>query len=137
MDAILQDEIIRLTGRHPYLVQYLCSRLWQRDGSLRAITDYDATVEASLADLLRMDFNALSAEQQLILGILAAHEPLSGQEIPEIMQVPPDVQSEAVSELVRLGCVVSDGATYSIGNAFLRSWLRMQNTAGSDTAPCE
>ena len=137
VDAILQDEIIRLTDHHPYLIQYLCSRLWQRDGSLRAVTDYDAVVLPSLDSLFRIDFNVFSVEQQHLLGVFAAREPLSDLQIREIMQVPSQVQSEAVSELVRLGCVVSDGATYSIGSEFLRSWLRMQSTAGGDTVPYE
>ncbi len=64
--------IADFTNCHPYLLQVLCSRLFQEDGSLRSITDRDFAMEPMLRGFLNHDFSSLTAADRRILW--AVHE---------------------------------------------------------------
>lgn len=102
------------TGNHPYLVQWLCHRLWEKNHNPTTwtITANDLQPTGQLARRLQMDFDYLSDPERRILHAVVSKEPL-----------PDDIDSDYVRGLTRLGYLRSIDDTYAIGNTFLENWL--------------
>jgi hypothetical protein len=67
------DDILIHTYGQPYLIQYLCQRLFESDGEeghLRHITDEDLATDHILAGFFQIDFSHLSkSERRLVLAV--------------------------------------------------------------------
>jgi hypothetical protein len=115
-------EIRRLTNNHPYLIQWLCHRLWQPDNTLRPIIPRDLEPDEHLAARLRMDFDYLSdAERRILHEVYAAEQATTAQ-----LQVTLDLPglSTFLCGLTQLGYLRREGDDYAVGNAFFARWLR-------------
>lgn len=79
VDEPLVEEILEYTNSHPYLVQFLCQRLYTptaEGGYLRPVTDEDLEAGHMLASFFRLDYQRLSAlERNILLAVADAGEP--------------------------------------------------------------
>lgn len=115
------------TNNHPLLLQLLCARLLQEDGSL-ALPDAAALrVDSMIASFLEYDLGQLTdADRELLLGIHALHR-ADPRELERLDFEQPAELKQRVANLVGLGYLRKTGTAakprYAIGNAFLQSWL--------------
>lgn len=119
-------EILNLTGRHPYWIQFLCNRLFEAPASLRTIQASDLVADLIHLDFFRMDFFSLNYYEQLILiGLARSH-------LATVQQIYQQVHKQGMTyhhflstmvDLERLGLVRLAGEEYLLGNYFLQSWL--------------
>jgi hypothetical protein len=116
-------EIRYLTNNHPYLVQWLCHRLWQPDNTLRPVTPSDLEPDEHLAARLRMDFDYLSDTERRILHEVRAVEQVTAAQLQATLDLPG--LSTFLYGLSQLGYLRQEGEVYAIGNHFLTSWLEM------------
>jgi hypothetical protein len=115
--------VCELSNCHPFLLQLLCARLFQPNGSLRPVDDADLAVDPLLGGFFQNDLSALSDFERRIIwsafergkadeAALAA----SSGEASVPLQRP-------LSELERLGYLRRVNDQWSIGNRFLANWL--------------
>ena len=116
-------EIRRLTNNHPYLIQWLCYRLWQPENTLRPITPRDLEPDEHLAARLRMDFDYLSDTERRILHQVCAVGQVTAAQLQATFDLPS--LSTFLYGLTQLGYLQQEGEVYAIGNRFLVSWLEM------------
>jgi len=127
----LRAEIRHLTNNHPYLIQWLCHRLWQPDTStmlstgntLRPITPGDLEPDDHLAARLRRDFDYLSDTERRILHQVYAAGQVTAAQLQATLDLPG--LSTFLYGLTQLGYLRQEGEVYAIGNRFLSSWLEM------------
>lgn len=129
------EAICDLTNCHPYLVQLLCSRLFQPEGYLRPVEPADLVVDPLLGGFLGNDFSLLSpAEQQLILAVHA-----QGQADIEALAAAMHQESLAVQttlrEITPLGYLRRQDGRWVIGNHFLAQWLTASGSGGPAREP--
>ena len=78
------DEILRHTHRHPYLIQTLCSRLFEEQagrGALRAIREEDLRADHLLSGFFEVDFKCLAPTERQILLAVARQGIISEEEL--------------------------------------------------------
>jgi len=116
------DEILEKTACEPYLCQYLCDRLYQRDNSLRTPKDADFTqLDRNLVVILASDYGYLEKEEQKILYTIAQGKQTTVSSVP--------------TELIRLEYVRPVNAHYTIGNHFLGIWLQGKPNRNTEAQP--
>jgi hypothetical protein len=119
----LIGEIKQVTGNHPYLIQLLCHRLWQEDGSLGHIEEGDLVVSESLAQFFNIDFGHLSDAERHILHEVYTAEQVTAAQVQATLDL--SGLSTFLHGLTQLGYLRQEGEVYAIGNRFLASWLEM------------
>lgn len=77
----IQQEIMELTGNHPYLIQYLCDKLFHRDGYLRSIDKRAKSIEPQLSLFFQSDFESLSSIERDIMKKLSGEKTFNVDEI--------------------------------------------------------
>ncbi len=123
------DTIGEVTNHHPYLVQLLCARLFQGDGSLRQPTPDDLLIDPGLSGFLAVDFNLLvPADRRLILAI---HEAQTIEEagLRARLDVGAAELRQRVHNLERLGYLRRIQGQIALGNQFLGAWLQIEGAA--------
>jgi hypothetical protein len=129
-NAVLED-ILRATNHHPYLVQYLCERLYVCDetgkGYLRPVVDADLDVDHILASFFALDYQRIAAlERRLLLTVAEAGE-VSEPDLMAALGLVSPVQLAAMTHsLHELGHLREGKAGWAVGSEFLRRWL-LQN----------
>jgi hypothetical protein len=117
------ESICELTNCHPYLLQQLCSRIFQPEGQLRPVEAADLSVDPLLAGFLSNDFNLLSeAEKRLVW---TTHEQRQVSEAALAAARHEDVAElqAFLREIVPLGYLRRVDDRLLIGNRFLENWL--------------
>lgn len=135
VEPAVLDAILRITNHHPYLVQYLCERLYVPGGSgcgtLRAPTDDDLVLDHILAGLFVLDYQHLDAvERRLLLTVVEADVTGSDVVTPEHLAAAVGPACEVrLPELLRgleeLGHLRQVAQGWTVGSEFLRRWLRL------------
>jgi DNA-binding Lrp family transcriptional regulator len=125
--AEIFEAITRATNDHPFLLQILCSRLFDENGGLRLPSDEDVRVDPILAGFFEHDFRQLSQTDRRI--VLAVHRAgptaqaelaaIDGDNAAELAQRLRNL--EALGYLRRSAAAADESIT--IGNLFLASWL--------------
>ena len=129
VDPALLDEILRCTNHHPYLIQYLCERLYQVDetgrGFLRPLVDEDLAVDHLLGGYFELDYQKLSpVEQRLLLQVLAQGE-ASTEQLASARRTKSRRGVTALLEsLHELGLLRRTEQGWVVGSEFLARWLR-------------
>jgi hypothetical protein len=116
------------TGDHPYLLQWLCYRLYRPDHSLRMPRQEDIVVDAMLATLFRLQFDHLSpAERRILLYLVDGGDDVAG--IARALNLGLSETGMYLYVMRRLGYTrtLSSGRV-AIGNQFLLRWL-MENAS--------
>ena len=121
-------EILYYTNRHPYLMQYLCQRLYVSDGEhawLRAVEEEDLIPDHLLTNFLAIDFNHLSVLERRILLMVNERQALSHLDLVGLLSndAPTRIHTFAYG-LYKLGYIRRDGDLWAISNEYLARWLR-------------
>jgi hypothetical protein len=123
------EAVLAATDGHPFLIQWLCDRLWS-DGALRAPSADDLIPDSNLVNLFQLDYNYLAPVERRILRCLSFVESLNETGLMGQLGVTmADMQLRyLIQSLVQLCYVRRVGERYSTGNALLRSWLQFWAT---------
>lgn len=109
----LCQAICHRTNYHPYFIQRLCYKLWERSSEAEAwkVGDLDFSITSRLKSILKSDFDYLShPERQIMQAVLRQYRL-------------PDIHPAYVQGLVKFGYLRSDETDYEIGNEFFRNYL--------------
>ncbi len=131
-DALLA-QILHYTNNHPYLIQYLCDRLYvqEEDGHryLRAIQDDDLEVTHMLASYFQLDFQLLSAVERELLLTVAALASVSQAQLLEAVDVSQRARLPGLLQsLNELGHLRREGDNWIVGSEFLHRWLLINHS---------
>ncbi|MFZ1753596.1 MAG: AAA family ATPase [Caldilineaceae bacterium] len=128
VDASVLEDIMVFTHRHPYLIQFLCHRLFVADnpdvGRLRPVESKDLQADHLLAGFLQVDYDHLSPTERQILLAVTRH----GVVDEETLQSDLDIASASVLEnfiygMHKLGYLRQIHGGWAVGNEFLRRWV--------------
>lgn len=120
------EQILMHTHRHPYLIQYLCYRLFETQdgkGVLREIREEDLRADHLLSGFFEIDFEYLApTERQILLtvarrGIISEEDLVAALENESIEQI-----SMFVYGMNKLGYLRQVFGQWTVGNEFLRRW---------------
>ena len=133
------NEILAYTNHHPYLIQYLCQRLYVVDaengtdeetgdvresGRLRAVEERDLAIDHMLDAYFRVDFEHLSQLEQRVMLIVAQSNTVTTDQIGIVAGAHSSSHLRRVlGVLTELGQLRSNQDSWMIGNEFLRRWL--------------
>ncbi len=125
----LLDEILCCTNNHPYLIQYLCERLYQvgaaGQGRLRPLEDEDLAVNQLLASCFELDYQRLyPVEQRLLLHVLAQGEASTEQLKAAVTAEDAPRVAGLLASLHELGMLRRTDAGWVVGSEFLARWMR-------------
>lgn len=127
-DDPLVEEILDYTNSHPYLVQFLCQRLFVPDangGRLRAVQDDDLDVDQMLASFFRLDFHRLSVTERRILLAVAEAGALDEDGLRARLEDCAEVRLiSLLHALEELGHLRRCAEGWAAGSEFLQRWLR-------------
>jgi hypothetical protein len=117
------DVLCDLTNRHPYLLQLLCARLFQPNGSLRPVDDADLAVDPLLGGFFQNDLSALSDFERRIVSSVSEQGAIDEATLAATSGEAPGQLQRPLSELKRLGYLRRADDQWRIGNRFLANWL--------------
>jgi len=128
VDDDLLHDVLHATNRHPYLLQYLCQRLFEVDGQgqgmLRPIQPQDLIPDHLLTGFFQIDFQHLSTTERRILLAIAR---LSVADESELMHTLYDLEPRRLRTFLyglnKLGYVRQIDDQWTIGNEYLRHWV--------------
>lgn len=126
------DAISDCTNNHPYLIQLLCSRLFQEGGRLRELTGDDLDVDPVLKGFFKVDYRSLTPADRRILGVVHAAQTIDDAALVSAAGDNAAELHRRVHNLERLGYLRRIHGQFAIGNQFLANWL-----AGEPAAPKE
>jgi hypothetical protein len=115
-------QIIERTGRHPFLVQLIASRLFES-------RDLPATLEQvgadeMVANFFSVDFQTLEPAERAILEEVARDGPLQRRELSQSARLSEEAIAPLLYGLEMMGYLTSEGTRYSVGNSLFERWLR-------------
>lgn len=134
-DSLLEN-ILTDTNRHPYLLQYLCHRLYTYSETdtgtetgivrtLRNIEPYDLAADHLLAGFFQVDFSHLTTvERRILLTVSQMTIASDEQVIAELSDVSPHRIGMFLYGMEKLGYVRKTFGQWAVGNEFLRLWLQ-------------
>ena len=139
-DAAIVKDILLVTNQHPYLMQYLCQRLFISDqghqGSLRSLEEADLVPDQLLAGFFHINFQHLAEVERRILLIVGEMGVVSEEELFAEM---PDQRAERIRTLIygmkKLGYIRQISQQWTVGNELLRRWLHDHMYDLSDETP--
>ena len=123
------DEVVEAiqfhTNNHPYLLQWLCSRLFQDDNSLRMPTKSDLACDPMLDSLFALKFMHLSPTERQIILLVHETGPISGDALADALALSQDEVRTYLYDLSRLGYTrqVEQGSQITISDSFFQDWL--------------
>jgi len=128
VDPVILEDILIHTNRHPYLIQFLCQRLYAEASNgvatLRPPQDEDLEPDHLLAGFFRIDFQHMTRLERRILLTVAAHTVFAEAEIfADLAEEPPSRIRTFLWGLEKLGHLRLVYGQWAIGNEFLRRWL--------------
>ena len=132
-DGTVDDVFIHTNGQ-PYLVQFLCQRLFEVDddgrGRLRPVRDEDLEPNELLAALFANDFRQLTRTEQRVLLSVARQGVAKQREIvADLQDISPGTVSLYLYGLDRLGFLRRIFSQWAIGNEYLQRWLSAELSA--------
>lgn len=127
VDPAVRDEILLHTNRHPYLIQYLCQRLYEEDhngcGYLRLPEEDDLNPDHLLSGFFLIDFQQLTLLERRILLAVGERTLTSEADLLAQLSDAPQRIRTFLWGLEKLGHVRRLFNQLSIGNEYLRRWL--------------
>ncbi|MCX7669077.1 MAG: ATP-binding protein, partial [Anaerolineae bacterium] len=125
-DESIVETICDLTNCHPYLIQLLCSRIFQPDGSLRPVEDGDLVVDPLLAGFFSNDFSLLSSAEQSLIWTVHEQGPLAEAALAAAVHRPLAEVQTCLREIGPLGYLRQSNGHWMIGNRFWELWLTLE-----------
>ena len=123
-DDAVSEEIYQKTGGHPYLLQMLCSHLYE-DGRLNEITDEifdNAYKECNDANIFNEAYKLLKPIEKQLFIHLPIHE-MGLRRLASEWETYEETLKMALRELVRLGYVKQEDETYLPADNFWSKWV--------------
>jgi hypothetical protein len=126
-DGVVDDILIHTNGQ-PYLIQYLCHRLFYTDesgvGRLRAIQEADLAIDHVLAGFFQIDYQHLTrTERRLLLAVAELSIAKEGELLVALSDVAPRRIQMYLYGMERLGYLRRIFGQWSVGNELLRQWI--------------
>jgi hypothetical protein len=126
-DGVVDDILIHTNGQ-PYLIQYLCQRLFESDedgrGCLRPVKDEDLATDHILNGFFQNDFQHLTKTERRLLLTVAELNIAKERELMVVLNdLPPRKIQNYLYGLERLGYLRRIFGQWAIGNEFLRRWV--------------
>ncbi|MCC6458497.1 MAG: ATP-binding protein [Caldilineaceae bacterium] len=144
-DGVVDDVLIHTNGQ-PYLIQYLCQRLFETDeqgnGRLRAVREEDLTTDHILTGFFQNDFQHLTkTERRLLLAVAELTIAKEKELLVVLNDLPPRKIQMYLYGMERLGYLRQIFGQWAVGNEFLRRWVmdnleelaQQLNSAADDT----
>lgn len=127
-DADLLDDILTYTAQHPYLIQFLCRRLFVATGAstgyLRPLVAADLELDHLLEAYFRIDYQQIVPLGQRILFLIAESATITEEQLAAVIgQAEAQGVGRQLRTLLELGYLRRVGDNWMIGNEFLRRWL--------------
>jgi hypothetical protein len=127
VDGVVDDILIHTNGQ-PYLIQYLCQRLFETDsegrGHLRAVREEDLATDHILNGFFQIDFQHLSkTERRLLLAVAELTIAKERELLVVLSDMPPRKIQMYLYGLERLGYLRQVFGQWAVGNEFLRRWV--------------
>lgn len=131
VDAAVCEEILLHTNRHPYLLQFLCQRLYCEDGAgqgyLRPPADDDLDPDQLLAGFFLIDFQHLTLLERRILLTIGRRTLITEQEmLTDLADENPQRIRTFLWGLEKLGHVRQLYGQLTIGSEYQRRWMQDQ-----------
>lgn len=131
VEAAVCEEILLHTNRHPYLIQFLCQRLYFEDaqgqGCLRTPTDEDFNPDHLLAGFFMIDFQHLTRLERRILLTIGQRMMVTEDELlAELADESPQRIRTFLWGMEKLGHVRQLYGQLMLGNEYLRRWLQAE-----------
>jgi hypothetical protein len=125
----LMQDILDQTNRHPYLIQFLCKRLFEQapdgQGRLRPVEAEDLTLDEILEAYFANDFQQLTAtERKLVLALTKLFMASEQELLTLVVDVPPRRIQMLLNGLKNLGYVRCVDAQWRLGNVYVQRWLQ-------------
>lgn len=129
VDVTVREEILLHTNRHPYLLQFLCQRLYCEDeagrGYLRPPVDADLNPDHLLAGFFLIDFQHLTRLERRILLAIARRTLTTEQEVlADLADESPQRIRTFLWGLEKLGHVRQLYGQLTVGSEFQRRWMQ-------------
>lgn len=131
VDPVVLEDILIHTNRHPYLIQYLCQRLYEEDSrgraTLRAAHDDDLEPDHLLAGFFLIDFQHMTRLERRILLAVARQTVMNEDEIVAALtdETPRRIRT-FLWGMEKLGHLRQIYGQWAIGNEYLRRWLHQE-----------
>lgn len=131
VDPVVLEDILVHTNRHPYLIQYLCQRLYDEESNdhptLRPPQDEDLEPDHLLAGFFKIDFQHMTRLERRILLTVARRMVISEQEIITALadEVPARIRT-FLWGMEKLGHLRQVYGQWAVGNEYLRRWLQRE-----------
>jgi hypothetical protein len=131
LDPTVCEEILLHTNRHPYLLQFLCQRLYYEDGAgqgrLRAPDVDDLEPDHLLAGFFLIDFQHLTRLERRILLMIGQRTMTNEQELlADLADENPQRIRTFLWGLEKLGHIRQLYGQLTIGNEYMRRWMQAQ-----------
>jgi hypothetical protein len=136
VDPAVLSDIQGRTGNHPYLIQRLCRQLFEPQGELRPVNDWDLVVDSGLADIFEIDYQTLTDGEQAILDEIWRKGSADEAALLQAQGLDPTTLQGGLLELQNLGYIAKDRDQWQVANTFLANWLGGQRLSPS-AAPLE
>lgn len=125
-DGVVDDILIHTNGQ-PYLIQYLCQRLFVTDeegnGFLRAVSEEDLATDHILTGFFQNDFQHLTkTERRLLLAVAELTIAKENELLVVLNDLAPRKIQMYLYGLERLGYLRQVFGQWAVGNEFLRRW---------------
>jgi len=129
VDAAVREEILVHTNRHPYLLQFLCQRLYYEDesgqGYLRPPVDADLDPDHLLAGFFQIDFQHLTRlERRILLAIARRTLTTEAEVLADLADESPQRIRTFLWGLEKLGHVRQLYGQLTVGSEFQRRWMQ-------------
>lgn len=126
-DGVVDDVLIHTNGQ-PYLIQYLCQRLFETDadghGHLRSVREEDLATDHILNGFFQNDFQHLTKTERRLLLAVAELTIAKERELMVVLNdLPPRKIQMYLYGLERLGYLRQVFGQWAVGNEFLRRWV--------------
>jgi hypothetical protein len=126
-DGVVDDVLIH-TNAQPYLIQYLCQRLFESDeagnGHLRAVREEDLAPDHILNGFFQNDFQHLTkTERRILLAVSELNIAKERELLVVLNDLPPRKIQNYLYGLERLGYLRQIFGQWALGNEFLRRWV--------------
>lgn len=119
MVAALRDS----TNDHPYLLQWLCARVFDESGTLRFPEEDDLRPDPAVAGMFEYDWNQLPLLAKRVLLALHSEQAMRAAELREILRVEEALLAPQLAGLEAQGLVRRTGVRFTTGSALLARWL--------------
>jgi predicted transcriptional regulator len=120
-------EICDVTGKHPYLIQSLCERLFQPDKqSFRPIQDKDLNLEWSFQSYCKQEYDVLSPSERAILRNIAKNHQAERTQLAQLPELSNINLDQYMPTLELLGLLQIEDGKLRVGNKILEKWLISQ-----------